>query len=85
MKKLVFCFLLLLFLVACNATKHVAAGAHLLEQNYIFVDSVRDKSAALEKYILQKPNPKPIGLFFHNLGKHGGPDTPLEWGLKKPK
>ncbi|MDB9723386.1 outer membrane protein assembly factor [Polaribacter sp.] len=84
MKKLVFCFLLLLFLVACNATKHVAAGAHLLEQNYIFVDSVRDKSAALEKYILQKPNPKPIGLFFHNLGKHGGPDTPLEWGLKNP-
>ena len=84
MKKLLFCLLLLLFLAACNATKHVAEGAHLLEQNYIFVDSVRDKSAALEKYILQKPNPKPIGLFFHNLGKHGSPDTPLEWGLKNP-
>ena len=85
MKKLLFCLLLLLFLSACNATKHVAEGAHLLEQNYIFVDNVRDKSAALEKYILQKPNPKPIGLFFHNLGKHGSPDTPLEWGLKNPK
>jgi hypothetical protein len=85
MKKLLFCFLLILFLAACNATKHIPKGAYLLEQNYIFVDSIRDKSAALEKYVLQKPNPKPIGLFFHNLGNHEDPKTPLEWGLKNPK
>ncbi|EAR13974.1 putative surface membrane protein [Polaribacter irgensii 23-P] len=85
MKKLLFCFLLIFFLVGCNATKHIAEGAHLLEQNYIYVDSIRDKSAALEKYVLQKPNPKPIGLFFHNLGNHENPKTPLEWGLKNPK
>ncbi|AUC86686.1 hypothetical protein CW731_08710 [Polaribacter sp. ALD11] len=89
MKKLSFCFLLILFFAACNSTKHVAENEHMLTQNYIFIDSVRDKSAALEKYILQKPNPKllgaPIGLYFHNLGNHNKPKTALKWGEKHPK
>jgi outer membrane translocation and assembly module TamA len=84
MKKLLFYFLLILFLVACNSTKHVAKGDHRLVQNYVYIDSIRDKSALLEKYILQKPNLKPIGLYVHNLGNHQHPKTPLEWGLKNP-
>jgi hypothetical protein len=92
MKKLSFYFLLILFFAACNSTKHVAENEHMLTQNFVFVDSVRDKSAALEKYILQKPNSKllgaPIGLYFHNLGNHEKPKTALKWGeehLKKYK
>ena len=89
MKKLSFYFLLILFLTACNSTKHVAEDEQMLTQNYIFVDSVRDKSTELEKYILQKPNPKllgaPIGLYFHNLGDHNKPKTALKWGKKHPK
>ena len=92
MKKLSFYFLLILFFAACNSTKHVAENEHMLTQNFVFVDSVRDKSASLEKYILQKPNSKllgaPIGLYFHNLGNHEKPKTALKWGeehLKKYK
>ena len=85
MKKLLFYFLLVLFLAACNSIKHVAEDEHMLVKNYIFVDSVRDKSAKLEKYLLQSPNNKRIGLYFHNLGNHEKPKTPAEWGRKHPK
>ena len=88
MKKLSFYFLLILFFVACNSTKHVAENEYMLSQNYVFVDSARDKSAELEKFILQKPNPKllgaPIGLYFHNLGNHDKPKTALKWANKHP-
>tara|TARA_B110000091_G_scaffold112396_1_gene121560 strand:- start:874 stop:1320 length:447 start_codon:yes stop_codon:yes gene_type:complete len=89
MKKLSFCFLLILFFAACNSTKRVAENEHMLTQNYVFVDSVRDKSTSLEKYILQKPNATflgaPIGLYFHNLGSYEHPKTSLKWGEKYPK
>ncbi len=89
MKKLSFCFLLILFLAGCNVTKHVAENEHMLTQNYIFVDSVRNKSLDLQKYVLQKPNPKPLGLplglYFHNIGNHNKPKTPSEWGKEHPK
>ncbi len=89
MKKLSFCFLLILFFAACNSTKRVAENEHMLTQNYVFVDSIRDKSTALEKYILQKPNATflgaPIGLYFHNLGSYEHPKTSLKWGEKYPK
>lgn len=89
MKNLSFYFLLILFFVACNSTKHVAENDHMLTQNYIFIDSVRDKSTLLEKYILQKPNAKllgaPVGLYFHNIGNHKKPKTPAVWGRKHPK
>ncbi|TXD46849.1 BamA/TamA family outer membrane protein [Polaribacter sp. IC073] len=89
MKKLSFYFLLILFFAACNSTKHVAENEHMLTRNYIFIDNVKDNSSALEKYILQKPNPRllgaPIGLYFHNLGDHEKPKTALKWGEKHPK
>lgn len=89
MKKLSFYFLLILIFSACNSTKHVVEDQHMLTQNYIYVDSIRDKSEDLEKYILQKPNARflnlPFGLYFHNLGNHEKPKTPAKWGLKNPK
>ncbi|WP_439130309.1 BamA/TamA family outer membrane protein [Polaribacter sp.] len=88
MKKLTSFFLFIVFLVACNSTKHVTDGEHLLTKNYIFIDSIKTNGADLQKYILQKPNPRfmglPLGLYFHNLGNHNKPKTPIEWAKKNP-
>ena len=89
MKKLSFYFLLIFILVSCNSTKHVAEDEYMLTQNYIFVDSTKNKSSELQKYILQKPNARflgfPFGLYFHNLGNHNKPKKPSEWGKKNPR
>ena len=89
MKKISFYFLLIIFLVSCNSTKHVTDGKHMLNENYIFIDSVKIKGAELQKYILQKPNPRflglPIGLYFHNFGNHEKPKSPIEWANKNPR
>jgi outer membrane translocation and assembly module TamA len=89
MKKLSFYFLLFILFVSCNSTKHVAEDKHMLTQNYIFVDSVKNKSSELQKYVLQKRNPRflnlPFGLYFHNLGNHNKPKTPKKWGEKNPR
>ena len=86
MKKLPFYFLLIILLVSCNSTKHVAEGEHLLIENNIFVDSVKNKKNELQKYVLQKPNSSliglPLGLYFNNVGNHNKPKTPSEWGKK---
>lgn len=83
MKKLSFYFLFIAFLVACNSTKHVTDGEHLLAENIIYIDSSKTNGADLQKYILQKPNPRfigmPLGLYFHNLGNHNKPKTPSKW------
>ncbi len=89
MKKLSFYFLLIFILVSCNSTKHVAEDEHMLTQNYIFVDSTRNKSSELQKYVLQKPNPRlfdlPLGLYFHNFGNHNKPQKASEWGKKNKR
>ena len=89
MKKNSLYFLLVIFLASCNATKHVVDGEFMLDKNFIFIDSVKTKATDLQKYVLQKPNPRfigmPIGLYFHNLGNHSKPNTPSEWAVKNPK
>ena len=89
MKKLAFYFLLSVFFASCDATKRVAEGKHLLRENKLFIDSVKSKSGDLEKYILQKPNNRllglPFGLYFYNLGNPEKPKTPIEWAVKNPK
>lgn len=89
MKKLSLLLLFVLIFVSCNSTKHVAEEEHMLTQNYIFVDSVRNKSSDIQKYILQKPNPRfidlPFALYLHNIGNHDKPKTPSEWGKENPK
>ena len=61
----------------------------MLTQNIIFVDSVKNKSNALQKYVLQKPNVRllglPLGLYFHNIGNHNKPKTPSKWGKKNTR
>ena len=88
MKKLSIYFLLSIIFISCNSTKHVAEGEYMLTQNFIFVDSVKNNSLELQKYVLQKPNPRflglPFGLYIHNLGNHNKPKTPSEWGKKNP-
>ena len=89
MKKLSLSFLFVLIFVSCNSTKHVAEDEHMLTQNYIFVDSVKNKNSDIQKYILQKPNPRfinlPFALYLHNLGKLDNPKTPSKWGAKNPR
>ena len=86
MKKLSLSFLFLLILISCNSTKHVADDKHMLTHNYLFVDSIKNKSFDLEKYILQKPNPRflnlPLTVYLHNIGNPKKPKTPSEWGEK---
>jgi outer membrane protein assembly factor BamA len=83
MKKLLFSFLLIFFLVSCNSTKHVAEKEQLLTQNYFYIDSVKTNATELQKYVLQKPNPRflgfPLGLYLHNTGDHNKPKTASEW------
>ena len=89
MKKLSVYLLLIFVLLSCTSTKHVAENEYLLTKNIIFLDSAKDKSSELQKYILQKPNPSllglPLGLYMHNLGNHNKPKTPAEWGKKNPR
>ena len=89
MKKLSLLFLFVLIFVSCNSTKRVAEDQHMLTQNYIFVDSVKNKSGDIQKYILQKPNPKflnlPFALYLHNIGDPNKPNTPSKWGIKNPR
>ncbi len=88
MKKLSFYFLIILFLISCNSTEHVIEGQHLLTKNLIVIDSTKTNAPQLQKYILQKPNPRfvglPLGLYFHNLGNHNKPKTSFEWAKENP-
>lgn len=89
MKKISFYFLLAIFFASCNSTKHVAEGEFMLAENNIYIDSIKTKGSELQKYILQKRNPRflglPLGLYFHNLGNHQKPETPTEWAKKNLK
>ena len=76
-------------MVSCNSTKHVAEDEHLLKQNFFFIDSVKTNASELQKYVLQKPNPRflglPLGLYFHNIGNYDKPKNPSVWGKKNPR
>lgn len=89
MKKLPFYCLILVFITSCNSVKRIADGKHLLTENIIYIDSVKYKDTDLNKYLLQKPNTKAIGvplsLYFYNLGNKNKPKTPIEWAEKNPK
>ncbi|WP_405562926.1 BamA/TamA family outer membrane protein [Polaribacter sp. Asnod6-C07] len=89
MKKLSFYFLFIVFLISCNSTKHVIEGEHMLIKNEIFIDSLKTQGADLQKYILQKPNPRflglPLGLYIYNLGDKNKPKTPTEWAKENPR
>ncbi len=81
--------LFILILTACNSTKHVKEGDFLLADNYFFIDSTETKASELQKYVLQKPNSRflgmPLGLYFYNLGNENKPKTPSEWAIENPR
>ena len=60
----------------------------MLTKNTIYIDSIKNKKNDLQKYILQKPNVRllglPLGLYLHNLGNHNKPQTASEWLKKNP-
>ncbi|NVJ89499.1 MAG: hypothetical protein HWD82_08675 [Flavobacteriaceae bacterium] len=89
MKKLSLYFILIAILVACNSTKHVKEGEFLLRDNFFIIDSVKTNASNLQKYVLQKPNSRflglPLGLYIHNLGNPDKPKTPTEWAARNPK
>jgi len=89
MKKLGILFLLTLFFSACNSVKRVKENEHLLTKNSLIVDGKKNSDPKLEELIIQKPNSRtfgiPLSLYFYNLGDENKPQTPSEWGKKKPK
>ena len=80
--------LIILFISACNSTKHVKEGEFMLTNNYFFIDSTKTSAPNLQKYVLQKPNSRflglPLGLYLHNFGNHDKPKTPSEWAKENP-
>ena len=88
MKKLSFYGILCLLLASCNATKHVQEGEFMLKENVFYIDSAKTKATNLQKYVLQKPNARflglPLGLYIHNLGNHEKPTTPSTWAKANP-
>jgi hypothetical protein len=89
MKKLGILFLLTLFFSACNSVKRVKENEHLLTKNSVVVNGKKTTDPKLQELIVQKPNSKtlgiPLSLYFYNLGDKNKPQTPSEWGKKKPK
>lgn len=61
----------------------------MLTENLIYIDSSKTKVTELQKYILQKPNPRflwlPLGLYFYNLGNQDKPKTPSEWAKENQR
>ena len=81
--------LLTLFISSCNSVKRVKDNEHLLTKNSIIVNGEKSSDPKLKELVVQKPNSKtlgiPLSLYFYNLGNKEKPQTPSEWGKKKPK
>jgi hypothetical protein len=85
--KIVLFILLVILIVACDATKHVPENDYLLEKNTIIVNNQKKSSQKLYSFLRQKPNQRilgiPVSLHLYNLGN---PDTlSLRWPSNKPK
>lgn len=73
--------LTVLFLSACNITKHVPDGEYLLDKVNIHTDNNEISKTTLEEYLRQTPNPKVLNLFRLQLGIYNiaGKDTSSNW------
>ncbi len=85
--KIVLFIVLVMLIVACDATKHVPENSYLLEKNTIIVNEQKKSTRKLYSFLRQKPNEKilgiPFSLYVYNLGN---PDTvSLKWPSNKPK
>ena len=82
-------FSILLFFQSCDAVKKVSQSEHLLEENNIYIDSVKIKDSKIKSLLSQQPNAKllsiPLRLHIYNLAqKH--PDSAYKaWLSSHPK
>lgn len=59
-----------LFLSSCSSSKYIPEGDYLLHKNKIIFKDKAARTEPLEDYLLQKPTPKTLGLFYTNVGIH---------------
>lgn len=64
---------LIVLVTACNPTKRVPPGGHLLKRNDVIVEGRGPEAGELEAIIKQKPNQKILGLRFY-LSVYNWPD-----------
>lgn len=80
-----------IFLISCSAVKRVPEDQFLLEENEIFVDSIKTSDVVLSNQLYQRKNARlpllgtPLRLHIYNLAKVNPDSTYQTWLHKKPK
>ncbi len=74
---------ILVQLVSCNSIKYVQENENLLKENNVLINGEKNKDAAINNYLDQKPNRKslgmPLSLYLYNLGNPDFEMTFEEW------
>ena len=74
---------------SCNAVKRVGEDEFLLTENEVIVDSSEVKDSKVLSQIVQRPNPRvlgiPFGIFIYNLADPQPDSTFQKWLHKNPK
>ena len=79
----------MIHLASCNSIKYVQENEEMLKENLVLVNGEKSKDSDLNKYIVQKPNRRalgmPISLYLYNFGKPDFEPTFEEWALNHRK
>lgn len=79
----------LVILSSCNAVKRVGEDEYLLTANEIIVDDKPVKDSRVLSQLIQKPNPRvlgiPFGIFVYNMADPQPDSTFQKWLHKNPK
>ena len=79
----------LILLNSCNAVKRVGEDEYLLTDNEVVVDDENIKDSKVLSQLVQKPNPRvlgiPFGIFVYNFGDPQPDSTFQKWLQKNPK
>lgn len=80
---------LIVLLYSCNAVKRVGDDQFLLTENKVIADSSEVKDSKVLSQIIQKPNPRvlgiPFGIFIYNIADPHPDSTFQNWLHKNPK
>ncbi len=86
--KILFITLTAIFLTSCNAVKRVKESNYLLDNQKIFIDSVKTNDAKLYNQLYQNPNAKllgiPIRLHIYNMATVNQDSLYQDWLTRKP-
>ena len=81
--------LILILLVSCNSIKYVQENEKLLKENTVLINGTKNKEEEVNKYLVQKPNRKTLGmplpLYLYNFGDPDFEMTFEEWIANHPK